>query len=491
MSSAIFDKYEAVIGLEVHAELLTETKIFSPAPSHFGGDPNTNVSEICLGMPGVLPVLNEGVLTAAIRTGLALNCDIPEVTKFDRKHYFYADLPKGYQISQFDQPICGKGYLDIETPDGIKRVGITRAHMEEDAGKLVHQGAAGLAGSTHSFVDLNRAGVPLLEIVSEPDIKTPEEAKAYMQELRNVLVYLGVNDGRLEQGSLRCDANISVMLKGSKVFGTRAEIKNMNSFNAIERAVRYEINRQIECVEAGERIVQETRLWNDERQMTVSMRSKEGASDYRYFPDPDLLPISVSRELVAELQKTLPELPAAKRERYEKTLGLSSYDARVIVDDVDVAAYFEAAVSIYSGNVKGIANWVMGDIAAYLNQEKLTINEIKPQPKHIAELVQLIDDGTISGKIAKTLMIEMLKDGEAPGVLVDKLGMRQISDTGAIVEAVKAVLAASPTQVADFYAGKTKIMGYLVGQVMKQTQGRAKPELVNELVLAELEANRV
>lgn len=481
-------KYEAVIGLEVHAELLTRTKIFCGCKAEFGAPPNQNVCPVCSGQPGVLPVLNREVLHLAIKTGRALNCAIAEVSKFDRKNYFYPDLPKAYQISQFDQPICERGHLEITRADGtVKRIGVTRAHMEEDAGKLVHQGAAGLAGSTHSLIDLNRAGVPLLEIVSEPDIRTAEEAKLYMQELRDILVYLGVNDGRMEQGSLRCDANVSIRPVGASTFGTKTEVKNMNSFRAVERAIEYEIARQIEAVEAGERIVQETRLWNEEKQATVSMRSKEGASDYRYFPDPDLIPLHVDRALVAELEATLPELPAAKRARYRETLGLSAYDAGAIVADKDVAAFFEAAVSRHPQNPKGIANWVMGDLSAYLNTHKVGVGELKVSPAHIAELVALIDADTISGKIAKTLIPTMLETGESPKALVEARGLTQVSDAGAIVEAVRQVIAGFPGQVGEYRAGKKQVLGFLVGQTMKATGGRAKPAAVNEILLAELD----
>lgn len=484
-------KYEAVIGMEVHAELLTNSKIFCGCPAEFGGEPNTHTCPVCLGMPGSLPVLNRRVLEFAIKTGLALHAEIPEVSKFDRKNYFYPDNPKAYQISQYDQPICQGGYLEIETSEGTKRIGITRAHMEEDAGKLVHQGAAGLAGSTHSLVDLNRAGVPLLEIVSEPEIRTPEEAKLYVQELRNILVYLGVNDGRLEQGSLRADANVSVRPVGQKEFGTKTEIKNMNSFRAIERAVEYEINRQIEAVENGERIVQETRLWNEEKQTTISMRSKEGASDYRYFPDPDLIPMHISRELVAELEKTLPELPAEKRKRYQEALGLSAYDAGVLVADKELSTFFDRAVEAYPANAKAVANWLMGDVSAWLNYEKLTLAEAKATPAQLAELVKLIDEDVISGKIAKTVLGEMLKSGESPKALVEKMGLSQISDTGAIVGIIQDVLKNHPSQVADYHAGKTKVVGYLVGQIMRATQGRAKPDAVNQLLVEELERQKV
>jgi aspartyl-tRNA(Asn)/glutamyl-tRNA(Gln) amidotransferase subunit B len=483
-------QYEAVIGLEVHAELLTETKIFCGCRATFGAEPNTHVCPVCLGAPGALPVLNRRVLEFAILAGRALNAEIAAVSKFDRKNYFYPDLPKAYQISQFDQPICERGWVDITVGEAERRIGITRIHMEEDAGKLLHQGAAGLAGSTHSLVDLNRAGVPLLEIVSEPELRTPEEARAYMQELRAILVYLGINDGRLEQGSLRCDANVSIRPVGQATLGTRAEIKNMNSFNAIERAIRYEIQRQIDAVECGERIVQETRLWNEERQVTVSMRSKEGSADYRYFPDPDLIPLHIPREQVAELAARLPELPAAKRARYEASFGLTPYDARVLVADKQVADFFDAAVEAAggagSGRAKALANWLTGDVAAALNADKLTLAETRLTPANLAELVALIEGDTISGKIAKALLPAMLAEGTAPGRLVEERGLVQIQDTGALAAAIEAVLQAHPAQVAEFQAGKTKVVGFLVGQVMRATQGRAKPELVNRLLVEAL-----
>lgn len=485
-------KYEAVIGIEVHVELLTNTKIFCGCPAEFGGEPNSHVCPICAGMPGVLPVLNQRVLEFAIKTGLGLNCRIAEVSKFDRKNYFYPDNPKAYQISQFDQPICEHGWIEIETSAGTKKIGITRAHMEEDAGKLVHQGAAGLAGSTHSLVDLNRAGVPLLEIVSEPDLRTAEECKAYVQELRNIVVYLGVNDGRLEQGSLRADANVSVRPVGQKEFGTKTEIKNMNSFRAIERAVEYEINRQIEELEFGGRIVQETRLWNDEKQVTISMRSKEGSADYRYFPDPDLIPMQISREQVEAIRATMPELPAAKRARYQQELGLSAYDANVLVSDKATTEFFDAAVTAYGQNPKGIANWLIGDISAQMNYEKVdSITELTITPAHVAELVKLIDEGVISGSIGKKVLQAMLKSGEMPRAIVDAQGLAQISDTGPIVAAIQEVLANSGAQVAQYHAGQTKVVGFLVGQVMKATQGRAKPDLVNKLLVEELEKQKV
>jgi aspartyl-tRNA(Asn)/glutamyl-tRNA(Gln) amidotransferase subunit B len=479
-------QWEAVIGLEVHAELLTETKIFCACRAEFGAPPNSNVCPVCAGFPGALPVLNQRVLDMAIMTGVALNCEIPAQSKFDRKNYFYPDLPKAYQISQFDQPICGPGWLTITVGEETRKIGITRAHMEEDAGKLVHQGAAGLAGSTHSLVDLNRAGVPLLEIVSEPEIRSAEEAKAYVQELRSILVYLGVNDGKLEQGSLRCDANISIRPVGDTKLGTRTEIKNMNSFTAIERAVKHEIQRQIDCMEFGERIVQETRLWNEERQTTVSMRSKEGSSDYRYFPDPDLIPMTISREQVARLAAQMPELPAARRARYTGELGLTAYDAGVLSADQDIATFFDRAIEAYGKNPKAIANWLIGDVMAQLNASKGAIGDQQMAPAHLGELVKLIDEDVISGKIAKKLVAEMMASGEAPQALVEKLGLSQISDTGAIGAAIQDVLAKNPSQVAEYKAGKQQVIGFLVGQVMKATQGRANPKTLNQLIAEEL-----
>ncbi|MGA9381271.1 MAG: Asp-tRNA(Asn)/Glu-tRNA(Gln) amidotransferase subunit GatB, partial [Phormidium sp.] len=394
--------YEAIIGLETHCQLSTATKIFCNCSTKFGAAPNENVCPICMGMPGVLPVLNQKVLVYAVKAGLALNAEIASYSKFDRKQYFYPDLPKNYQISQYDLPICEHGWLEIELVDEEgnatrKKIGITRLHMEEDAGKLVHAGSDRLSGSTYSLVDFNRTGVPLLEIVSEPDMRSGQEAAEYAQELRRIMRYLGVSDGNMQEGSLRCDVNVSVRPVGQQEFGTKVEIKNMNSFSAIQRAIDYEIERQTAALEAGEKIVQETRLWEEGSQKTVSMRIKEGSSDYRYFPEPDLAPIEVSAAQKAEWKEELPELPAAKRHRYESELGLSAYDARVLTDDRAVAEYFETAVA-NGANPKQTANWVMGDITAYLNNEKLSITQIALKPTTLAELISLIEDKTISGK---------------------------------------------------------------------------------------------
>ena len=479
-------QYEAIIGLETHCQLNTKSKIFCNCSTEFGLTPNQNVCPICLGMPGVLPVLNQKVLEYAVKAGLALNGEIAAYSKFDRKQYFYPDLPKNYQISQYDLPIVEHGWLEIELIDAEgnpthKRIGITRLHMEEDAGKLVHAGSDRLSGSAYSLVDFNRTGVPLVEIVSEPDMRSGQEAAEYAQELRRILRYLGVSDGNMQEGSLRCDVNISVRPFGQEKFGTKVEIKNMNSFNAIQRAIDYEIDRQIKALELGERIVQETRLWEEGAQKTISMRIKEGSSDYRYFPEPDLGPIEVSSEQLEKWKSELPELPAKKRRRYESELGLSPYDARVLTDDRLVAEYFEAAVAAQA-NPKQAANWVMGDIAAYLNTEKLGITQIALTPIVLAELISLIEDGTISGKIAKEILPDLLSQGGSAKKLVESQGLVQISDTGALEAIIDQVLAANPKELEQYRNGKTKLLGFFVGQVMKQTGGRADPKQTNQLL---------
>ena len=477
MDQELRDKYEVVIGLEVHAQLKTKSKIFAPDKNEFGQEPNTLTSPITLGMPGVLPVLNKEVVNMGILTGLALNCEIPSRCKFDRKQYFYPDLPKGYQISQYDEPICVNGYLDIKG----KRIGITRAHLEEDAGKLVHAGADGLAGSSYSLVDLNRAGTPLLEIVSEPDMRSSEEARNYMEELRSIVRYIGVCDGNLEEGSMRCDANISIMPKGSKEFGTRAEIKNVNSFSALQRAIEYEIDRQIDIVEEGGQVVQETRLWDDNSRETRSMRGKEDAHDYRYFPEPDLMPLEISREWVDRIKSTMPELPSQKRERYQG-LGLSEYDASVIVEQMGLALFFDKVLEL-GANPKTAVNFIMGEIAAYLKEAKVEISETKLTPENLAELIGLIEKGTISNNIGKQILIEdMITNGEKASAIVERKGLSQISDEGAIKELVQKVIDAHPAEVEAYKGGRTNLLGFFVGQVMKETKGRANPKTVNELI---------
>ena len=470
------EKYEVVIGLEVHAQLKTNTKIFAPDGCEFGNEQNTQISPITLGMPGVLPVLNRAVVDMGILTGLALNCEIANKCKFDRKQYFYPDLPKGYQISQYDEPICGKGYLIVNG----KKIGITRAHLEEDAGKLVHAGADGLAGSSYSLVDLNRAGTPLLEIVSEPDMRSPQEAREYMEELRNIVRYVGVCDGNLEEGSMRCDANISIMPKGSNKFGTRAEIKNVNSLKALERALEYEIDRQIELVEDGEEVVQETRLWDDNAGVTRSMRGKEDAHDYRYFPEPDLMPLEISQEWIDRVKATMPELPEQKRQRY-MDLGLSEYDASVIVAQYELAMFFDEVLKA-GGNPKIAVNFLMGEVAAYLKEQKLSINETKLTPENLVELISLIEKATISNNIGKQIIVEMMENGEKASAIVEKKGLSQISDTGAIKEIAQKIIDANPSQVEAYRGGKDKLFGFFVGQVMKETKGRANPQSVNQIL---------
>ena len=476
------DKYEVVIGLEVHAQLKTKSKIFAPDSTEFGSEQNSHTSAITLGMPGVLPVLNKECVNMGILLGLALNCEIPNRCKFDRKQYFYPDLPKGYQISQYDEPICVNGWLNVKG----KRIGITRAHLEEDAGKLVHVGAAGINGATYSLVDLNRAGTPLLEIVSEPDMRSSEEARNYMEELRNIVRYLGVCDGNLEEGSMRCDANISIMPKGSDKFGTRAEIKNVNSFSALQRAIEYEIDRQIEIVEEGGEVVQETRLWDDNLKETRSMRGKEDAHDYRYFPEPDLMPLEISREWVEDIRKTMPELPEAKRQRY-MSLGLSEYDASVIVEQMPLALFFDKTLEL-GANPKTAVNFIMGEIAAYLKENKVEINETKLTPENLAELISLIEKGTISNNIGKQILVEeMIVNGEKASAIVEKKGLSQISDEGAIKEIVEKVVNSHPAEIEAYRNGKTNLLGFFVGQVMKETKGRANPKTVNELIRKILE----
>ena len=479
--------YEAIIGLETHCQLNTKSKIFCDCSTEFDSPPNTNVCPVCLGYPGVLPVLNEEVLASAVKLGLALNAEIAPYSKFDRKQYFYPDLPKNFQISQFDLPIVEHGSLEIELVDKKtkeitrKTIGITRLHMEEDAGKLVHAGSDRLAGSTHSLVDFNRTGVPLLEIVSEPDIRTGQEAAEYAQELRRMVRYLGISDGNMQEGSMRCDVNISVRPVGQKEFGTKVEIKNMNSFSAIQKAIEYEIERQIEAVENGDPIYQETRLWDESNQATISMRKKEGSSDYRYFPEPDLPPLEVSKERLNSWKEELPELPAEKRQRYEEAFGLSAYDARVLSDDREVAEYYESAVNT-GADAKLVANWVTQDIAAYLNNNKLSITEIALKPDSLGELVQLIEKKTISGKIAKEILPELLEKGGSPKKIVESKGMTQISDPAEIAKVITALMEANPSEVEKYRGGKKKLKGFFVGQVMKQTGGCADPKLTNQLV---------
>ncbi|RUR76804.1 Asp-tRNA(Asn)/Glu-tRNA(Gln) amidotransferase subunit GatB [Chlorogloeopsis fritschii PCC 9212] len=482
-ATTVKTEYEAIIGLETHCQLSTKTKIFSTSSTEFGAEPNTNIDPVCMGLPGVLPVLNEKVLEYAVKAGLALNCQIAKYSKFDRKQYFYPDLPKNYQISQYDLPIAEHGWLEIELVDKDgnpirKKIGITRLHMEEDAGKLVHAGSDRLSGSAYSLVDYNRAGVPLVEIVSEPDLRSGQEAAEYVQELRRIMRYLGVSDGNMQEGSLRCDVNISVRPVGQKEFGTKVEIKNMNSFNAIQKAIEYEIERQIAAVEAGERIFQETRLWEEGSQRTISMRSKEGSSDYRYFPEPDLAPIEVSDAQLEEWRNQLPELPASKRYRYESELGLSAYDARVLTEERATAEYFEATIA-KGANPKAAANWITQDIAAYLNKNKLNITELGLTPANLADVIVRIEKGKITNAKAKQKLADLLA-GASPDELFK--GEEPISDPSVLEPIVDEVIAANPKEVEKFRSGKTNVKGFFVGQVLKKTGGRADPKLTNELV---------
>ena len=481
MTVDLKEKYEMVIGLEVHAQLKTNTKIFAPDGAVFGKDPNTQTSAITLGMPGVLPVLNKEAVRMGILTGLALNSEIPKRCKFDRKQYFYPDLPKGYQISQFDEPICLGGWVQISN----KKIGITRAHLEEDAGKLVHAGAAGLYGSSYSLVDLNRAGTPLLEIVSEPDMRSSDEAREYVEQLRNILRYIGVCDGNLEEGSMRADANISVRPRGQKEFGTRAEIKNVNSFRALQRAIEYEFIRQTEIIEDGGEVVQETRLWDDNSGTTSSMRGKEDAHDYRYFPEPDLMPLEISRDWIEEIRKTMPELPQQKVERYV-SLGLSEYDANVIVNQMDIALFYDEALKL-GVNAKVASNFLMGEVAAFLKEEKISIAESKLNVENFAKLLELLAKGTISNNIAKGLVIDILKTGDDAQALVEKKGLSVLSNPDELQEIARKVVEANPEQVAAYRGGRDKLFGFFVGQVMKETKGRANPQLLNEILKKELE----
>ncbi|MEW6183496.1 MAG: Asp-tRNA(Asn)/Glu-tRNA(Gln) amidotransferase subunit GatB [Bacillota bacterium] len=476
--------YETVIGLEIHAELRTESKIFCSSSAAFGGEPNAHICPVCLGLPGVLPVLNKKVVEYGIRAALALNCEVARFCKFDRKNYYYPDLPKAYQISQYDLPLAQNGYLEVETENGVRRIGITRIHMEEDAGKLVHQGT--VSTTPYSLVDYNRTGVPLLEIVSEPDMRSPDEAKAYAEKLRSVIQFTGISDCKMEEGSLRVDANISVRPVGSPEFGTRTEIKNVNSFRSLQRALAYEVERQIAVIEEGGRVVQETRTWDDAKGVTLPLRSKEEAHDYRYFPEPDLPPLVITREWVEQINGTLPELPDARRERYVGEYGLSAYDAGVLTNTREIGDYFEECLKVYP-NPKTVGNWVMGELARLLNATNKEIDASPVRPAQLAVLLKLIDDGTISGKIAKTVFEEMFNSGKDPQVIVREQGLVQITDESALKAEIEKVIAANPKVVADYRQGKDKALGFLVGQVMKATRGKANPGLVNSLLKEALE----
>jgi aspartyl-tRNA(Asn)/glutamyl-tRNA(Gln) amidotransferase subunit B len=472
--------YEPVIGLEVHLQLSTTTKLFCGCPTTFGAPPNSQTCPVCLGLPGVLPVLNERAFAWGIRAALAFHCEIGQTVKFDRKQYFYPDLPKNYQISQYDKPLAARGYVDLLVDGRPKRIGLTRIHLEEDAGKLLHEGS-----QTESLVDFNRTGVPLLEIVSEPDLRSPEEAYQYLVELKAIVQYLDVSTCNMEEGSLRCDTNVSLRPRGTQPFGSKVEVKNLNSFRAVKQALEFEIKRQATLLEAGQLIPQETRLWDAEAQQTESMRSKEMAADYRYFPEPDLVPFMIDRTLVERLRQELPELPAQRRQRFVQAYQLSPYDAQVLTQDRQLAELFEAAAKL-SGKPKPVANWLMGDLMAYLNAKRLQLLAVELQPAWLVHLLELMDNGTLSGKMAKEVFLQMLERREDPAALVEQGGLRQISDVGALEQIAGEVIAEYPKSVEDYLSGKHNALMHLVGQGMKRSQGRANPQQMTDILKRKL-----
>jgi aspartyl-tRNA(Asn)/glutamyl-tRNA(Gln) amidotransferase subunit B len=481
------EHYEPVIGLEVHCQLLTKSKAFCSCSSRFGDDPNSNVCPVCLGLPGSLPVLNKNVVDFTIRMGLATHCTIAPVSVFARKNYFYPDLPKGYQISQYEEPICTGGWVEIELEDGrSKKIGITRIHMEEDAGKSIHD------LDVDTLVDVNRCGVPLIEIVSEPDLRSPREAYLYLYKIRQLVTYLGICDGNMEEGSLRCDANVSVRKKGEIQFGTKTEVKNLNSFRFVERALEYEIQRQIDLLENGEQVVQETLLWDANKSIVVPMRTKEEAHDYRYFPEPDLVPVRVDQEWVEEVRKTLPELPTERRNRFVNEYRLPKYDADVLTAEKDLADYFESVVQHLAlktdETFKLASNWTMTDVLRVLKERRIEARDFPAPPHYLAEIINLIVDGTISGKIAKDVFEEMLASQESPKAIVEKKGLMQVSDVAAIEKVIDEILAKNAEQVATYLGGKQQVFGYFVGETMKAMSGKANPKIVNELLKRKFEA---
>ena len=472
-------KYETVIGLEVHVQIKTKTKIFCSCSTEFGSPPNENTCPICLGMPGVLPVLNKRFLESSMRACLATHCTIEPMNRFARKNYFYPDLPKGYQISQFELPLGTNGYININVDGTKKRIGLTRIHMEEDAGKLIHGENSGRPGK--SYVDFNRTGVPLCEVVSEPDMRSAEEARAYLNELKSILEYTGVSDCNMEEGSLRCDANVSIRPVGQKEFGTRAELKNLNSFKFIQKAIEYEVDRQTKLLDQGDTVKQETRLYDADRNETFPMRSKEEAHDYRYFPDPDLVPIMIDEAWVEELRKTIPELPEQKRERFVKNYKIPEYDAGVLTSSKPLADYFEQCTALFP-QPKTISNWMMGDLLRELKKDGRNIVDCPVSPSALVDLLKLIESGTISGNIAKGIFEEMYQTQKSAGSIVEEKGLKQITDSSAIEKIVAEVLQANPSQVGEFKGGKEKVLGFLVGQVMKASKGKANPAMVNKLL---------
>jgi aspartyl-tRNA(Asn)/glutamyl-tRNA(Gln) amidotransferase subunit B len=482
----ITNRYETVIGLETHVELFTETKMFCGCRLSFGEKPNTYTCPVCLGHPGSLPVINKKAIESAVKVALALNCSINGYTIFHRKNYFYPDMPKNYQISQYDLPIGLNGYLDINMGTYTRRVGITRVHIEEDTGKLIHIGSTGrINDADYSIVDFNRAGTPLIEIVTMPDIKSPEEAKQYMINLRNTLLMLNVSDCSMEEGSIRSDANISIKLTTSKELGTRSEIKNLNSFKFLQKGLEYEVLRQIDILKSGGEVVQQTRHYDNKSQTTKALRDKEEAHDYRYFADPDLVPINISQDWIDEIKNTLPELPGAREKRYKDTLGLSDYDSSFMANDFAISSYFEEVLK-YHDNAKSVCNWIMGDFSAFLNKDSIPIRESRISPQNLGELVKMIDSQEINSKIAKTVFLEMYNTGENPENIILRNGLNQISDAGELETIIEEVILKNPDAITQYKAGKAKAIGFLVGQVMAKTQGKANPQIVNEIIVKKI-----
>ena len=475
-------EYESVIGLEIHSELSTKTKIFCECENEFGSDVNTHCCPICTGMPGTLPILNKKVIEYAVKAGLAMNCEISLFSKQDRKNYFYPDTPRNYQISQYDLPLCKNGYLDIEVDGQTKRIGITRIHIEDDAGKLLHN-----AWGTGALIDLNRCGVPLIEIVTEPDMRNADEVKALLEKIRTILRYIEVSDCKMQEGSLRCDVNVSIMEKGAKEFGQRTEMKNIGSFSAAGRAIEYEINRQINALENGEKIYQETRRWDDDKGESVVMRTKENAQDYRYFPEPDLAPIVLTEEYVGELKNSLPELPDVKKDRYLKEFGLTEYDANLLVNTKELAKFFEETVS-FGWNPKAVSNWILGDISKVIKEKEVSIFEIGITPNALADLIKEISSGTISNTAGKTVFEEILASGKDVKTIIEEKGLAQVNDEEEISKMVDDVLERNEKSVEDYKKGKTNVVGFLVGQVMKESRGKGNPQIINNLIRMKLES---
>jgi aspartyl-tRNA(Asn)/glutamyl-tRNA(Gln) amidotransferase subunit B len=480
-------EYEAVIGLEIHVELLTKSKMFcSCSARSFGMEPNTFTCPVCLGFPGSLPVINKKAVEYTMRIALALNCEIPEFTQFHRKNYFYPDMPKNYQISQYDYPLGVNGYLEIDMSDYKKKVGIERVHLEEDTGKLIHVGESGrISGADYSLVDFNRAGIPLVEIVTKPDIRTPSEAKEFMQTLRNILLHLEVSDCNMEEGSLRCDANISIREKGEKEFGTKTEIKNLNSFRALQRGLAYEIERQIELVNSGEKVIQETKHFDAQKNITTTLRTKEEAHDYRYFPDPDLVSLSIDRAWVEEVESSLPELPHRRKERFINVYGLSPAEAKILTSSKAFGDFFEECYRLFP-EAKKIANWMLSDLSGLLNEAGLEIDECAITPKHLVELLKLVEKKVVSTKLAKMILFEMFETGKLPQVIVEEKGMTQIADRDTLIKFVEQVISENPKAVEDFQKGKKQAIGFLVGQVMRLTRGKANPQMVTQILTEKL-----